>query len=123
MWFADEARIGQKNKITRRWMVETAAEELAQDLESGGASPNGAGPRPASARELARLGPQLHDERLDGQFGLYNGNGGGGGGGGYDNGALIELRQRLDALEARVAKRDKVFQRLLSLLSIEGSGG
>ncbi len=100
-------------------MVETAAEELAQDLESGGASPNGAGPRPASARELARLGPQLHDERLDGQFGLYNGNGGSG----YDNGALIELRQRLDALEARVAKRDKVFQRLLSLLSIEGSGG
>jgi len=42
-------------------MVETAGEELTQDLESGGASPNGAGPRPASARELARLGPQPFD--------------------------------------------------------------
>ncbi len=89
-------------------MVETAGEELAQDLESGGANPGGAGTRAASPRELARLGPQLHEDRLD-DGGLYGG------------GGLAELRQRLDTLEARVAKRDRVFQRLLTLLGSDGA--
>ena len=94
-------------------MVETAAEELAQDLESGGASPNGAGPRPATARELARLGPQLRDERMEEAHPL--------GGDRYASG-MLDLSNRLDLLEARMAKRDRVFQRLLTLLSSDGSG-
>jgi putative secretion ATPase (PEP-CTERM system associated) len=94
-------------------MVETAGEELTQDLESGGASPNGAGPRPASARELARLGPQPFDAGA-----LF----GAGAQAGVTEGALADLRDRLELLEARVAKRDRVFQRLLTLLSSDGQG-
>ena len=95
-------------------MVETAADELAQDLESGGAAPNGTSPRAASPRELARLGPQPYEEA--GLYGAPNG---------MSNGAgqLAELRQRLDVLEARVARRERVFQRLVALLGQEGQGG
>jgi len=94
-------------------MVETAAEELTQDLESGGAAAAGAGPRPATARELSRLGPQLRDERIDeaAQFDSERLTMG-----------LADLRTRLDSLEARMTKRDRVFQRLLSLLSSDGTG-
>jgi general secretion pathway protein A len=91
-------------------MVETAGDELAQDLDSGGACPNGA------AREPARLGPQLESDRLESgrlESGRLESDQPG-------TGALAALQQRLDALEARVAKRDRVFQRMLNLLSTEG---
>ena len=57
---------------------------------------------------FARPGPQPLDEG-----GLY---------GGGNNAALAELRERLEALEARVDKRDRVFQRLLTLLGSDGPG-
>jgi hypothetical protein len=90
-------------------MVETTAEELAQDLEFG---------RPAPAADAAqdfaradftradftRLSSDLHAE-------LH-----------HEAGATAELRQRLEALEARVARRDRVFQRLLDALSAYGAG-
>lgn len=85
-------------------MVETAAEELAQDLESGGAGANGVGKRPAIPRELPA--PTGLDSSAYAP----------------PSGQLIELRERLDALEARVAKRDRVFQRLLTLLGSETHG-
>ncbi len=90
-------------------MVETAAEELAQDLDSGGAPLSPAGPRAAAPRDLARLGSPLLDDG-----GLY--------GASASAGALADLRQRIEALEIRMAKRDRVFQRLLTLLGADGHG-
>ena len=85
-------------------MVETTAEELAQDLEGG---------RPAPVPELVRpdfagISSALH---ADLQAELHN-----------DTAAVAELRTRLDALESRVARRDRVFQRLLDALSVYGAG-
>jgi general secretion pathway protein A len=79
-------------------MVDTTAEELAQDLEGG---------KPA-AREPLRSGFSV-DLHADLQAELHN-----------DTAAVVELRLRLDALEARVARRDRVFQRLLDTLSAYG---
>ena len=96
-------------------MVETTAEELAQDLEGG---------RPAQAADAAagfprhpdlgrseftradftRLSSDLHAEMH------------------HEATATMELRHRLDALEQRVARRDRVFQRLLDALSAYGVG-
>jgi putative secretion ATPase (PEP-CTERM system associated) len=100
-------------------MVDTTAEELAQDLEGGQpAGPAAAnGTRTAHADfaasdfpragighpDFARLSHDLHAElhaELD-----------------RESTAVAELRQRLDALESRVARRDRVFQRLLEALS------
>jgi hypothetical protein len=78
-------------------MVETTAEELAQDLEGGG---------PAAPR-FDGIGRELQAEL---QADLQT------------DGALTELRLRLDALEARVARRDRVFQRLLDALGTFSAG-
>jgi len=74
-------------------MVETTAEELSQDLEGG---------KPPPPPEFPDLGRELADE-------LH-----------HDTAAVAELRLRLDALEARVARRDRVFQKLLDALSAYG---
>jgi hypothetical protein len=96
-------------------MVDTTAEELAQDLEGGQpAGPpaaNGSAhfPRADFPRasighpEFARLSHDLHTE-LHAEPDR-------------ESTAVAELRQRLDALESRVARRDRVFQRLLEALS------
>jgi general secretion pathway protein A len=80
-------------------LVDTAAEELAQDLDGGGMLVAAATPetRRDADGAPAWLGPQVGEAA-----------------------GLDELRQRLDALEARVAKRDRVFQRLLALMSSDG---
>ena len=70
-------------------MVNTTAEELAQDLEGG---------RPAPTPEAAGGEPR------------------------HEGAATAELRLRVAALEARVARRERVFQRLLDALSAYGSG-
>jgi putative secretion ATPase (PEP-CTERM system associated) len=114
----------EADEITRA-MVETTAEELAQDLEGGrpaaavdghaGAAPAlppnaspqaGFGRAELLTQELARLSSDLHAElhaEID-----------------RESTAVAELRQRLDALEQRVARRDRVFQRLLDALSASG---
>jgi general secretion pathway protein A len=73
-------------------MINTTAEELAQDLEGGRPAPP-----PAAAREFGA------EPRHDGL-------------------ATAELRLRLEALEQRVARRERVFQRLLDALSAYGAG-
>jgi len=96
-------------------MVDTTAEELAQDLEGGLVA---AGPPAANGvahvasdfahpgighPDFAKLSHDLHAElhaELD-----------------RESTAVAELRQRLDVLESRVARRDRVFQRLLEALS------
>ena len=85
-------------------MVETTAEELAQDLE-GGRPATPAAPAPAAGGgDFAQLGRDLHSELLH-----------------HESTATAELRRRLDALEARVARRDHVLQRLLDALSAYGA--
>jgi hypothetical protein len=124
-------------EVTRA-MVETTAEELAQDLEGGrpatpghgnghghGRAVDGHAAAPALAlapdglpgglaraglltQELARLSSDLHAElhaEID-----------------RESTAVAELRQRLDALEQRMARRDRVFQKLLDALSAHGVG-
>jgi putative secretion ATPase (PEP-CTERM system associated) len=104
-------------------MVDTTAEELAEDLELGGqaaAPANGApsfalghfAPSGATGEagppDFAKLSQDLHAElhaELD-----------------RESTAMAELRQRVDALESRVARRDRVFQRLLEALSGYGQG-
>ncbi len=93
----------ETDEITKA-MVETTAEELAQDLEGGGA--------PVPAGGLVRMGRDLH---ADLHHALH--------GEAHDGGAaLAELRLRLDALESRVARRERVLQRLLDTLSTYAAG-
>jgi general secretion pathway protein A len=96
--------IEETDDITKA-MVDTTAEELAQDLEGG---------RPASAFPV--LGADLH---ADLHAALHDGDGPHDGGGAA---ALAELRLRVDALESRMARRERVFQRLLDTLSAYGAG-
>jgi hypothetical protein len=96
--------IEETDDITKA-MVDTTAEELAQDLEGG---------RPASA--FPALGADLH---ADLHAALHGGDGPHDGGGAA---ALAELRLRVDALESRMARRERVFQRLLDTLSAYGAG-
>ena len=42
MWFADEARIGQKNKITRRWAKRGTRPAAARDQRTASANIFGA---------------------------------------------------------------------------------
>lgn len=79
-------------------IVETTAEELAQDLEGG---------KPAAVPALPGLGRMLRDAGLEAE--LHG-----------DTAAVTELRLRLEALESRVARRERVFQRLLDTLSTYG---
>ena len=107
-----------------RAMVDDTAEELAQDLEGGrptaiaqagavdghaaapglvpGAMEGGLARAGLLTQELARLSTDLHAElhaELD-----------------RESTAVAELRQRLDALEQRMARHDRVFQQLLDAL-------
>ena len=116
--------------------VDSTAEELAQDLE--GARPGGklAGDRlpRVPGQETARINGRDHG-REAGYRPLRNGGGMHGAGlheadlddaGRHEAGlhgevlsqgaALTELRLRLDALEARLGRRERVFQRLLDVL-------
>ncbi len=119
----------ETDEITRA-MVDTTAEELAQDLEGGrptaiaqagavdghaaapglvpGAMEGGLARAGLLTQELARLSTDLHAElhaELD-----------------RESTAVAELRQRLDALEQRMARRDRVFQKLLDALGAHGVG-
>jgi putative secretion ATPase (PEP-CTERM system associated) len=85
-------------------MVETTAEELAQDLEVGRPATPAAPAPAAGGGDFAQLGRDLHAELLH-----------------HESTATAELRRRLDALEARVARRDHVLQRLLDALSAYGA--
>jgi general secretion pathway protein A len=90
-------------------MVETTAVELAQDLEGG----RPAAPQRQGTAEFGNLdGPldlrgALHGALHDDPHG--------------ESAATAELRQRVEALETRVARREKVFQRLLDTLSAYGA--
>jgi putative secretion ATPase (PEP-CTERM system associated) len=102
-------------------MVETTAEELAQDLEGGRPAAPAPAPEPAelprkafvhadlASPEFVRLRQELHAE-LHTELAL-------------ENTAIAELRRRVDELEARVKRRDRVFQRLLDALSAYGGPG
>ena len=91
-------------------MVDTTAEELAQDLEGGRPASAFAAPGFA-APGFAPLGAGLHADLHE----ALHGDGVGGG-------ALAELRLRIEALESRVARRERVFQRLLDTLSTYEAG-
>jgi general secretion pathway protein A len=69
-------------------MVETTADELAQDLQGG------------PAAEPAQVNGQMP--------------------GAVDAAALAALHSRLEALEGRMAKRERVMQKLLDVLSVYG---
>jgi hypothetical protein len=94
-------------------MVDTTAEELAQDLEGGrpaAASPDFAAPGFATPG-FAVMRTDLHADLREALRGAGNG---------HDAaaaGALAELRLRVEALESRVAMRERVFQRLLDTLN------
>ncbi len=91
-------------------MVRATAEELTRDLEGDRPAPADGADEFAHASfanpDLARLShdlrAELHAEpRADPD---------------RESAAVAALRQRLDALEARVARRDRVFQKLLDAL-------
>ena len=85
-------------------MVDNTASELQQDLEGVGAG----GPPAGSHGDLAaQIGQAI------------NGTGGAGmsGGFGEDRGSYHELSQRIRSLEDAVARREKVFQRLMDVFS------
>jgi putative secretion ATPase (PEP-CTERM system associated) len=90
-------------------MVETTAVELAQDLEGGAPA---AAPRGTAG--FAALGGHLGDLRGALQGALHDE-------GQTESAATAELRLRVEALETRVARREKVFQRLLDTLSAYGA--
>ncbi len=89
-------------------MVDNTAGELQQDLE-GGAPQGGALPADSMA---AQIGAALTGAPLAG---------GGGGGYGYPDErslqAIGELTRRVQALEDAVARRERVFQRLMDVFS------
>jgi hypothetical protein len=91
-------------------MVETTAVELAQDLEGGAPA---APPRRGAGAEFGTLGEHLGDFRGALQGALHDD-------GPAESAATAELRLRVEALETRVARRERVFQRLLDTLSAYG---
>ena len=63
IWFADEARIGQKNKITRRWAKRGARPSAPRDLRTASAYLRGdlPGARQRSGSGAATLYDRGHD--------------------------------------------------------------
>src|SRR5260370_20832743 len=64
IWFADEARIGQKNKITRRWAKRGTRPSAPRDHRTASTYIFGA-LCPKRGKDAALILPAYHTERAD----------------------------------------------------------